>query len=134
VITPDVIALREELGFPGMVVLLWAFQRDPTNPHRLENHRERQVVYTTTHDTASLREHWPDEEPWQLIEYALSSRAAIAMMPAQDVLGLGSEGRMNRPGEPFGNWRWRLEPGQLTPALAERLHAVTAIAGRLPNP
>jgi 4-alpha-glucanotransferase len=133
-ITPDVEELRDALGFPGMAVLLWAFQEQPDNPHALENHRVHQIVYTTTHDTATLREHWPDEEPWQLIEYALSSRAAIAMMPVQDVLGLGSEGRMNRPGEPFGNWRWRLEPGQLTPALAERLRSVTAAAGRLPAP
>ena len=133
-ITPDVELLRDTLGFPGMAVLLWAFQKQPGNPHALENHRERQIVYTTTHDTETLREHWPGKEPWQLIEYALSSRAALAMIPAQDVLGLGSEGRMNRPGVPYGNWRWRLEPGQLTPALAERLRDVTAGAGRLAPP
>jgi 4-alpha-glucanotransferase len=133
-ITPDVEALRDELGFPGMAVLLWAFQEQAGNPHALENHRELQVVYTTTHDTETLREHWPDEDPWRLIEHAFSSRAALAMVPAQDVLGLGSEGRMNRPGEPFGNWRWRLEPGRLTPELAERLRAVTETAGRLPSP
>ena len=54
VITPDVHALRDELGFPGMAVLLWAFGAAPDNPHRLENHRENQVVYTSTHDTDTL--------------------------------------------------------------------------------
>ena len=52
------------------------------------------------------------------------------MIPAQDVLGLGSESRMNRPGEPFGNWEWRLEPGALTDELAAQLRALTATAGR----
>lgn len=131
-ITPDVIALRDELGFPGMVVLLWAFQGPRTNPHRLESHREHQVVYTTTHDTATLRGHFARKKPWRLIELALSSRAALAMLPVQDVLELGSEGRMNTPGEPYGNWTWRLEPGQLTHLHAERLRAATAASARLP--
>jgi 4-alpha-glucanotransferase len=129
-ITPDVEELRDALGFPGMVVLLWAFQGPPDNPHRFENHRERQVIYTTTHDTDTLRGHLPDRDPWELIELALSSRASLAMIPAQDVLGLGSEARMNTPGEPEGNWRWRLDPGQLTEAHAERLLAATAAARR----
>ena len=103
-----------------------------TNPHRLENHRVHQVVYTTTHDTDTLLGHRPDDEPWELIELALSSRAALCMIPAQDVLGLGGEGRMNTPGQPYGNWTWQLEPGQLTDELAERLRAATAVAGRLP--
>ena len=132
VITPDVEELRDTLGFPGMVVLLWAFKGKADNPHRFENHREHQVIYTTTHDTDTLRGHFPRRKPWKLIELALSSRAALAMIPAQDVLELGSEARMNTPGEPFGNWRWRLEPGQLTPAHAARLREATAAAGRLP--
>ena len=130
VITPDVEQLRDALGFPGMVVLLWAFKGPRSNPHRLENHREHQAIYTTTHDTNTLRGHYPDLDPWELIELALSSRAALCMIPAQDVLGLGSEARMNTPGEPHGNWAWRLEPGALTPELAERLRAATAAAGR----
>jgi 4-alpha-glucanotransferase len=129
-ITPDVIRLRDTLGFPGMVVLLWAFKGPRASPHRIENHREHQAIYTTTHDTNTLRGHFPDLEPWELIELALSSRAALAMIPAQDVLGLGSEGRMNTPGKPEGNWGWRLEPGALTDALAERLLAATREAGR----
>ena len=133
VITRDVEELRDALGFPGMVVLLWAFRGPAGNPHRLENHRVHQVVYTTTHDTDTLLGHMPDDEPWELIELALSSRAALCMIPAQDVLRLGSEGRMNTPGEPLGNWTWRLEPGQLTDDVAERLRAATAAAGRLPS-
>jgi 4-alpha-glucanotransferase len=133
VITKDVEQLRDALGFPGMAVLLWAFNPEPDNPHALENHRARQVVYTTTHDTDTLRGSWPDRDPWQMLELALSSRAALAMVPVQDVLGLGSEGRMNRPGEPYGNWQWQLEPGRLTDELAQRLRGATAAAGRLPS-
>ncbi len=130
-ITPDVEALRDELGFPGMAVLLWAFSGADDSPHRLENHRERQVVYTTTHDTDTLRGHFPRCDPRRLLEVALSSRAAICMIPAQDALGLGSEARMNRPGVALGNWAWRLEPGQLTDELAAELRAATEEAGRL---
>jgi 4-alpha-glucanotransferase len=131
-ITPDVEALRDTLGFPGMVVMLWAVRATENldSPHRFENHREHQVIYTTTHDTDTLRGHFPDREPWELIELALSSRPALCMIPAQDVLGLGSEGRMNTPGESLGNWAWRLEQGQLTAALADRLRAATRAARR----
>jgi 4-alpha-glucanotransferase len=132
VITKDVEELRDALGFPGMAVLLWAFDGRPDSPHRIENHRVHQVVYTTTHDTDTLRGHRPADEPWELIELALSSRAALAMVPAQDVLQLGSEARMNTPGQPYGNWAWRLEPGQLTDELAARLREATGAAGRLP--
>jgi 4-alpha-glucanotransferase len=131
-ITPDVVELRDELGFPGMVVLLWAFQDDEDNPHRLENHVERQVVYTSTHDTDTLVGHFPDREPWELIELALSSPASLAMIPLQDVLGLGSDARMNTPGEAEGNWAWRLEEGQLTGEHAALLGAATAAARRTP--
>ena len=98
-ITPDVEELRDALGFPGMVVMLWAVRKtEHGSPHRFENHREHQVIYTTTHDTDTLQGHFPRRDPWKLIELALSSRAALCMIPAQDVLGLGSEGRMNTPG------------------------------------
>jgi 4-alpha-glucanotransferase len=131
-ITPDVEALREELGFPGMAVLLWAFGGPKDSPHRVENHREHQVVYTTTHDTETLKGFFPRRNSRRLVELALSSRAALCMIPAQDVLGLGGEGRMNRPGEAFGNWAWRLEPDQLTAELAAWLRKTTAASGRLP--
>ena len=73
VITPDVHELRDELGFPGMVVLLWAFEGPADNPHRLENHRVHQVVYTSTHDTDTLAGSFPGEPAWALLELALSS-------------------------------------------------------------
>ncbi len=129
-ITPDVHALRDELGFPGMVVMRWAFSGPTDNPHRVENHREHQVVYTSTHDTETLAGFTGDPDVWPLIDEALSSRCALAIVPAQDVLELGNEARMNRPGELEGNWAWRLEPGQLTGAHARRLRAAAEASGR----
>jgi 4-alpha-glucanotransferase len=132
VITPDVHALRDELGFPGMAVLLWAIgSDDPENPHRLENHRENQVVYTSTHDTQTLAGFFPGRDPWDLVEAALGSRAALAMVPVQDVLGLAEEGRMNRPGNIGGeNWTWQLDEGQLTARHAARLRSLAEASGR----
>jgi 4-alpha-glucanotransferase len=130
-----------------MAVLHWAFGRSRGNPHALRNHRENQVVYTSTHDTdttagwfAGLKRRErdatgldPREPHWGLIELALESRASLAMIPAQDVLGLGSEARMNRPGEVEGNWSWRLRRNQLTAADATRLREATARHHRLPR-
>lgn len=130
VITPDVVALREQLGFPGMTVLLWAFSGGDDNPHRLVNHRVDQVVYSSTHDTETLAGAFPDEDAWSLVELALSSRAALAVVPVQDVLGLGNEARINRPGTPEGNWCWRLEPGRLGAGDAARLRTAAEAAGR----
>jgi 4-alpha-glucanotransferase len=144
-ITPPVNRLRDELGLPGMVVLLWAFHGGRHSPHRLENHRRNSVAYTSTHDTDTAvgwfrglrpRERAatgldPAEPGWGLIELAYSSRAALAIAPAQDVLGLGSDARMNRPGVTNGNWRWRLERGALTPALATRLRRLAEQHRRL---
>jgi 4-alpha-glucanotransferase len=143
-ITPPVYRLRDELGLPGMVVLLWAFRGGRRSPHRLENHRANSVAYTSTHDTdtvvgwfesQSRRQRAatgldPREPNWGLIELAYSSPASLAIVPAQDVLGLGSEARMNRPGETEGNWSWRLEHGALTPALARRLRRLAEQHGR----
>jgi 4-alpha-glucanotransferase len=139
VITPAVRRVRDELHLPGTVVLLWAFRTKRSNPHAPRNHRVNQVAYTSTHDTDTVVGWFeslkrteraatgldPGEPNWGLIEIAMQSRAALAMVPAQDVLGLGSEARMNRPGETYGNWSWRLEHGQLTDALAARLRAAT---------
>jgi 4-alpha-glucanotransferase len=129
-ITPDVPALRDALGFPGMAILLWAFDGPEDNPHRLENHRVHQVVCTSTHDTNTLAGTFVDEPVWPYVELALSSRAALGMVPAQDVLELGSESRMNRPGEVGGNWSWRLEQGQLGPTEAARLRSAAEGSGR----
>jgi 4-alpha-glucanotransferase len=130
-ITPDVEELRDRLGFPGMVVMVWALAGPPDSPHRLENHREASVVYTSTHDTETLAGAHPDREPWELLRLALSSPARLAIMPAQDVLGLGNESRMNHPGGIVGNWSWRLEPGQLDAGVAARLREETERAQRL---
>ena len=143
-ITAPVERLREELGLPGMVVLLWAFRGGRGNPHRLENHRTNSVVYTSTHDTDTAVGWFsglarrqkaatgldPAEPGWGLIELAYESPAALAIVPAQDVLGLGGEARMNRPGVADGNWRWRLERGALSAALAGRLSRLVEGHGR----
>lgn len=145
VITPAVHRLRDELGFPGMAVLHWAFGGSRTNPHRPENHRVHQVVYTSTHDTDTTRGWFaslpkreraatglnPRDPAWSLLDVAHASRAALALVPAQDLLDLGSEARMNTPGTAHGNWRWRLRRGQLTDELAARLRDSTARGGRL---
>ena len=130
VITPDVVELRDRMHFPGMAVMLWADLGPEDNPHRLENHRENQVVYTSTHDTQTLAGAFPGIDPWTLIERAFSSRASLAIVPAQDVLGLGDDARMNRPGEVGGNWEWRLEPGELREEHATRLRATAQRAHR----
>jgi 4-alpha-glucanotransferase len=139
-----VIELRDRLGFPGMVVLQFAFDWFPDNPHKPQNHQENAVVYTGTHDTDTVRgwfESLPEEERgrttlpaaephWGLIDLAYSSRARLAIVQAQDVLGLGGEARMNRPGESEGNWSWRLEPAQLSRGHALRLRAAAERSGR----
>jgi 4-alpha-glucanotransferase len=145
-ITPAVVALRDRLGIPGMVVMQFGFGGRRSNPHRLENHRENDVVYTGTHDHDTAVGWWrslpkrvqqasgldPADPAWSLISAALSSRARLAIVPAQDVLSLGSEARLNTPGTVDGNWRWRLRRGQLTDELAARLRAETTAAGRAP--
>ncbi len=153
VITPAVHRLRDELGLPGMLVLQFAFEPDePRSPHRLERHVENRIVYTGTHDHDTARGWYSgldrerremvdaalaglglgERRPWwSLIRLAFSSPARVAMVQAQDILGLGSEARMNDPGRPSGNWRWQMEPGALTPALASRLREATEDSGRL---
>jgi 4-alpha-glucanotransferase len=151
VITAAVERLRTGLGFPGMVVLQFGFgSRDPANVHRPANHREDTVVYTGTHDNdtvagwyaslpdgvrrevdvaidaAGVRERQPH---WSLIRLAHASPARLAMAQVQDVLGLGSEARMNVPGRASGAWKWRLDRLP-SAALARRLREVTQAAGR----
>jgi 4-alpha-glucanotransferase len=152
VITPPVERLRDALGLPGMVVLQFAFDPDdPDGPHRPENHRPDQVLYTGTHDNDTLRGWWEsipgarraearaalraagidDPEPWwALTRLALGSPARLCMLQAQDLLGLGAEARMNVPGRAGGSWRWRLAPGQLGEREAARLREMTVEAGR----
>ena len=146
VITPPVHALRDRLGLPGMVVLQFAFGGPPSNPHWPKNHRRNLVVYTGTHDTDTTVGWWewiprrlrrtsgldPAEPAWSLIRMAFASRAAVAILPVQDVLELDNSARMNMPGTTGPqNWTWRLEPRRLTAELAARLREETRKARRL---
>ncbi len=154
VITPAVERLRDELNLPGMLVLQFGFDPGDTHsPHRLQNHLEHRFVYTGTHDHDTIRGWWDSldadrrelvrvsaaergirlgNQPWWgLIALTLSSPARVAMMQAQDILGLGSEARMNLPARAGGNWRWQMSSGALTAALARRLRAMTEQTGRL---
>lgn len=152
VITPPVTALRTGLGLPGMAVLHFGFDGGRGNPHHPDHHGSDTVVYTGTHDNQTSRGWWQDtdaavhaavdtaaarrgiDDPdpvWRIVRLALASRARLAIIPAQDVLGLGDEARMNTPATQDGNWSWRMGAGALTPALARRLRAATAHGGRL---
>jgi 4-alpha-glucanotransferase len=152
-ITPAVQRLRDSLGLPGMLVLQFGFDpHDPTSPHRFANHVENRLVYTATHDSDTARgwyealapeqralvdrdlARFEESEPWWgMIRLALDSPARVAMMQAQDVLGLGTEARMNDPAKAGGWWRWRLDDRALTPALARRLREATVASGRAPR-
>ncbi len=147
-ITPDVERLRDELGFPGMRVLQFAFSSDEHNPHLPQNYVHHTVAYTATHDTNTtvgwFGEKWDHEREaclkylntdgreihWSFIEAVSASVADIVMIPVQDVFGLGSEARMNVPNSAEGNWGWRVAPGALTSELAERLKETAARYGR----
>ena len=152
VITPAVEQLRDALGYPGMVVLQFGFAPDdPHSPHHPDRHVEERIAYTGTHDTDTIRGWYDgldaahrarvdaavdahgvreDEPHWSLIRLAFASPARVAMVQAQDVLGLGSAARMNQPGTTEGSWKWRLDalPGRED---ARRLRDATEAAGRL---
>jgi 4-alpha-glucanotransferase len=134
-----------------MVILQWGFE-DPDSVHRLRNHLEHRIAYTGTHDNDTVRGWYEsldgstrdevdraladagldgDDVWWGLIRLTFGSRARVAMVQAQDVLGLGSEARMNQPGRASGAWKWRLRSGALTPDLAARLRHATEEARRL---
>ncbi len=163
-ITPEVKALRDRFGFPGMAILQFAFG---TDPHACEfkpyNFRKNMVVYTGTHDNdttvgwftsagvgASTRQQEEvqaerafalkylgtdgREIHWDFIRLALSSVANTAIFPLQDLLGLGSEARLNIPARPSGNWSWRYRAEALTEAIRERLSEMTQVYGRWPKP
>jgi 4-alpha-glucanotransferase len=148
-ITPDVEELRDQLGFPGMKVLQFAFGGGADDLYLPHNYRRRCVVYTGTHDNDTTAGWWNNATPheryhvqtylgrdgsdisWDFIRLALASVAEMAIVPMQDVLGLGNEARMNTPGQPGGNWSWRYAPEMLTAELAERLRTLTVLYGRL---
>jgi 4-alpha-glucanotransferase len=162
-ITPEVEALRKHLGFPGMAVLQFAFGGDDPTSHFLPHNFPREVVaYTATHDNDTVVGWWKSgvgdstrsaadvereharalayvggdgsEIHWDFLRTLYVSVADTVIVPLQDVLGLGSEARMNLPGRPDGNWRWRFAADDFTPRLRKRLRALTAVSGRLPTP
>jgi len=147
IITPGVTALMERFGIPGMKVLQFAFGGDmATHPYIPENYTENCVVYTGTHDNNTTRgwfendmsdaerqnlstylrkECRSQEIVWDLMCVALSSRAALAVIPFQDILNLGQEARMNVPGTASGNWGWRYRSDQIPGHIARKLQDLT---------
>jgi len=159
VITPDVVALREEFGFPGMRILQFGFGGDAKNIDLPHNYIRNVVAYTGTHDNDTTvgwfqsvagegstrtakqieqeRKFCMDylntdgkEIHWDFIRSLLASVANTAIVPLQDLLGLGTEARMNLPNSTSGNWSWRLQSGTLTDALANRLKELVELYGR----
>jgi 4-alpha-glucanotransferase len=150
VITPEVEAIRHEFGLPGMAILQFAFGKDPQAPSfKPHNYVRELVAYTGTHDNDTVVGWWtstggdstrtPDliaqehayaraylgfkDEPihWVLIRGIMASVANTAIAQMQDILGLGSEARMNLPGKASGYWKWRMKPGAASPEIAARL-------------
>jgi 4-alpha-glucanotransferase len=159
VITPEVEALRDRYGFPGMAILQFAFGADAHANYFLpHNYPKNKVVYTGTHDNDTVVGWWTagvgdttrtaeevekeheralaycggdgTEIHWDFIRTLFVSVADTAIVPLQDVLGLGSAARMNLPGRPSGNWGWRLAASALTPQIRRRLRAITEGSGR----
>jgi 4-alpha-glucanotransferase len=152
-ITPDVHALRERHQIPGMAVLQFGFGDPGAHaylPHRLTSDR---VVYTGTHDNDTTLGWWnsgateyerqaveayvgagEDAINWAFIRAAQASVASFSVAPLQDVLGLGSEARLNTPSVKTGNYLWRCHPNSLTSDLAQRLGKLAEVTDRLPQP
>jgi 4-alpha-glucanotransferase len=154
-ITEDVRALRDGLGLPGMRILQFAFDAsesgsafDPRNGFLPHNYIERCVAYTGTHDNDTLAGWFanakdierdyverylgysPADPPRALLRELMKSTAAWAIVPMQDILGLGSEARMNKPSTLGGNWAWRMTEGQFTRELARELGEMSRLYGR----
>ena len=148
VITEDVLALMRQFALPGMRVLQFAFDGNPANPHLPYLHVRECLAYTGTHDNDTTLGWYerldprtrarvdfflrvtPGAMPEALIRAALGSVAQLAVVPMQDLLGLGSEARLNTPGTVSGNWRWRLPAGALTEELARTYARLNASFGR----
>lgn len=138
-ITEDIEALRLKYHLPGMIVLHFAFENDSDSPHLPHHHTEHNIVYTGTHDNdttlgwstqlhesarkqlATYTYNSTESMPWLLIDMALASSAKIAVIPMQDFLSLGTESRMNMPGTPDKNWRWRFSWAQVDMGLAQHI-------------
>lgn len=150
-ITPEVHALRERFGIPRMAVLQFGFQDAGAHtylPHRCS---EDVVIYTGTHDTDTAVGWWnaanetvrrhasaylgrcEDGMHWAMVRSAMASPASLCVVPMQDVLGLGSEARMNVPSLRDGNWRWRMGPEVMQAGLAAKLAALAEVCDRQPE-
>ena len=148
-ITPEVHALRRSLEIPGMKILQFGFGNKGAHVYLPHTYEPNCVVYTGTHDNDTIVGWWnhaaTDEEKkhaanylgigadgvnWAFIRAALGSVASLAVVPVQDVLGLGSEARMNVPSESDGSWAWRLERGALTAQLAAKLAELVEVTDR----
>ena len=154
IITADVALLRDQFQVPGTRVLQFAFDGHADNPYLPHNFVSNTVAYTGTHDNPPTRE-WHEQLPdsqketlWSylkrrlmnsaeaapaLIELAWSSVAALTVAPLQDILDLGVGSRMNVPGRPGGNWRWRVTEEMLSAAAFEWLHELTLRSKRSTN-
>jgi 4-alpha-glucanotransferase len=148
IINDEVRALRDALDFPGMKILHFAFAAGPEHEYLPHRYDSNSVVYTGTHDNDTTRgwyakasEHEKDfvrrycqtngsEIHWDLIRLAIESPADIAMIPFQDILGLGSEARMNIPGTIGGNWEWRFSWDQVGSYPSDRMYELSALYGR----
>lgn len=148
IITPEVEALRDRYALPGMHVLQFAFDGNPNNPYLPHNHRVNGVAYTGTHDNDTtlawfqgLDAHRqqeiydylgnpPDPMPYALAHCALASCAKLAVLPMQDILGLGAGARMNTPGTVVGNWNWRFNWDQLCAEQIANFKHWNALYGR----
>ncbi|MEG4343233.1 4-alpha-glucanotransferase [Microcoleus sp. A003_D6] len=152
VITPEVEALRDRYEFPGMKILQFAFGAGPGDPFLPFNYDRNCVVYTGTHDNDTtvgwfnqLQNYERDEvlrylgciDPqgihWSLIRMGWISVANLAIVPFQDLLGLGTDARMNFPGKAEGNWGWRYRPEALNWEVRDRFKTMTYISGRAPQ-
>jgi 4-alpha-glucanotransferase len=151
VLTPAVEALRDRFAFPGMKILQFAFGGALDSAFLPHAYTRNCVVYTGTHDNDTTAGWWAlasegerdnlrryldrdvHDAPWALIRLGMSSVADTFLVPAQDLLSLGSDARMNFPGRPAGNWFWRVPYGALDAGMAARLRTLTALYGRLPE-
>jgi 4-alpha-glucanotransferase len=151
-ITPEVHALRERLQIPGMAVLEFGFGDEGAHiylPHRCAD----KVIYTGTHDNDTVVGWWrtgvsendrrnveaylgrcDDGIHWGMIRAALCSPASLSIVPLQDVLGLGSEARMNTPSLYGGNWKWRFNDGQISQEAISKLALLAELSDRVPKP
>ena len=151
VITPGVEALRDDNNLPGMNVLQFAFAADASDPYLPHNYIPNSVVYTGTHDNDTTRGWYTqaseaerdlvrrylargdDNVVWELVRLAFASVANTAVIPLQDALNLGSEARMNTPGQAAGNWSWRFSWEQIPHWIAPQLKELSELYGRIPG-